>query len=321
MTSTPVSTSTSAPALIAVIGPVEPDLLRAFHAHYRALGVAEFRLAFHFTAAADPAAVDALLGVCEELIGPPRIVSRGPWHETLHSRLRDRLRAAAAADTGPGWHLIADSDEFQVHPVPPADQIAAAEADGRRVVGGVLLDRVTTDGRLTGWTPDPAAGPVGGLDAAYPLGGFLTHRLLHGDPRKIVLAHSSVPLALGSHRSPGHRYAGAPLVAVHHFKWRPPVTADLRGRVRHHTSGAWREQTPAIRTEAARLLAHLREHGDRIDTAAPALDWRPVTLAQIPPWWPEAAARVAADFRPPHRAPDHAPGGTGQHAAPRADAS
>lgn len=290
------------PPLIAVLGPVEPGLLGAFTAHYRALGVIDFRLAFHFTNEAAPAAADAVLAACEELTGPPAIVSRGRWHETLHSELRDRLRAAAAAEVGPGWHLLADIDEFQVHPQPLPTQIAAAERDGGLVVGGVLLDRVAADGRLTGWGPAPGPGGLmGGLDAAYPLGGFLTGRLLRGDPRKVVLAHSRAPLALGSHRSPGHRAGNAPLVAVHHFKWRPPVLEDLRGRVRHHTSGAWREETPAIRTEAARLLAHLDAHGGRIDVTDPRLGWRPVTLTGLPPWWPRAAARVAGEFQPPAR--------------------
>ncbi|MFG1921074.1 hypothetical protein [Cryptosporangium sp. NPDC048952] len=285
------------PSLISVLGPVEVELLVAFHAHYRALGVTDFRLAFHFTDHADPGTIDELLTACRDLIGPPAIISRGPWHETLHSQLRDQLRAAATAEHGPGWHLLADSDEFQVHPLTMPEQIAAAETDQRLVVGGLLLDRVTADGQLTGWNP------ADGLDATYPLGGFLTHRLLRADPRKIVLAHSSAPLALGSHRSPGHRYRNSPLVAVHHFKWRSPVIADLQGRVRHHASGAWKEETPAIRTEAARLLAHLDTHDGRIDTTDPALDWRPVSLTEIPPWWPDLAAQITTQFRPPTPSP------------------
>lgn len=281
------------PTLISVIGPIETDLLVAFHTHYRALGVTDFRIAFHFTDHADPRTVDELLAAYADLIAAPPIVSRGPWHESLHSRLRDQLRAVAVAEQGPGWHLIADSDEFHVHPVTLSEQITAAEADSRLVVGGVLMDRVTTDGQLTRFNP------TDGLDATYPLGGFLTHRLLHADPRKVVLAHSSAPVALGNHRSPGHHYSNHPLVAVHHFKWRSPVIADLRARVRHHSSGAWTEETPAIRTEASRLLAHLDTHQGRIDTTDPALDWRPVSLTQIPPWWSDLANEITTQFQPP----------------------
>ncbi|MCD0449445.1 hypothetical protein LO762_09615 [Actinocorallia sp. API 0066] len=120
------------------------------------------------------------------------------------------------------------------------------------------MDRVAADGQLTGWQPTV------GLDATYRLGGFLTHRLLRADPRKIVLAHSDAALALGSHRS-----------------------------------GAWKEETPAIRDEAARLLAHLDANDGRIDTANPLMDWRPISLTVLPSWWPELATRVIAEFRPP----------------------
>ncbi|MBP0457457.1 hypothetical protein [Streptomyces montanisoli] len=112
---------------------------------------------------------------------------------------------------GPGWHLFADSDEFQAYPVPLADTIAAAEESGTPTVGGLLLDRVTRDGRLGPWTPDV------GLDATYPRGGFVTHNVLGGDPRKIVMAHSSVDVASGQHRAPGNSPVNTP-VPVHHFK-------------------------------------------------------------------------------------------------------
>ncbi|OIJ93631.1 hypothetical protein [Streptomyces colonosanans] len=64
--------------------------------------------------------------------------------------------------------------------------LTQTEAARRRVVGGLMLDRVAADGRLAIWRPQS------GLDRAFPLGGHLTHRILQGDPRKIVIAHSSV---------------------------------------------------------------------------------------------------------------------------------
>ena len=54
------------------------------------------------------------------------------------------------------------------------------------------------DARPVAATDDWPAGPESGLDLAYPLGGLLTRRLLHGDPRKIVLAPATTwpsPLA------------------------------------------------------------------------------------------------------------------------------
>ncbi|MET9663581.1 hypothetical protein [Streptomyces sp. NPDC006510] len=48
-------------------------------------------------------------------------VSTGPWHEHTNTELREALRE----QSGPGWHLLADSDEFQQHPAPLADEFAA----------------------------------------------------------------------------------------------------------------------------------------------------------------------------------------------------
>ncbi|MEU2226427.1 hypothetical protein [Streptomyces sp. NPDC018347] len=90
--------------------------------------------------------------------------------------------------------------------------IAQADKSGHRVVGGLMLDRVAASGRLTGWRPE------GGLDLAYPLGGHLTHRLLHGAPRKIVLARHDVTVASGNHRAPSHRPDADRICAVHHFR-------------------------------------------------------------------------------------------------------
>lgn len=283
--------------LVAVIGPVEPGLLEAFIGHYRSLGITRFHLAFHFADDADSGAVSDVLTACRDLAGPPDIVSTGPWHETLHGQLRDRLRSAA----GPGWHLIADSDEFHSYPKPIASMIRDAEETGSGVVGGVLLDRISSDGSVT--SAPPARTPRD-LDRAYPLGGFLTHRLLHGDPRKIVLARDDITLALGSHRSPGNRPANSPPAAVHHFKWRPGITDDLARRVQHHHSGHWHEETAAIRTEAGTFLDHLRQNDGHISLTCPGLSWRPVTIAALPGWWDRDASQVSAEFRPPgHQRP------------------
>jgi hypothetical protein len=172
--------------------------------------------------------------------------------------------------------------------------IRTAEADGHDVVGGVLLDRVHADGLVEGV---PRADTAATLDAAYPLAGFLTHRLLRGDPRKIVLARSGVRLEPGSHRAQGQRPADDRLVAVHHFKWRPGVVTDLRGRVQHHGDGSWSETTPAIRTEAGRMLDHLNAHGGRIDVTDPRLHLRPARLGALPEWWKADARQVVREVR------------------------
>lgn len=214
------------PALVAVIGPVEPALLAAWTAHYRTLGVEGFHVAFHFPEHVPDTWRHELVAASHELGVNPTHVGSGPWHEHTNTELREILREQA----GPGWHLLADSDEFQQYPAPLDEVTAAAEQAGQRVVGGLMLDRVTAGGRLTHWRAEA------GLDRAFPLGGHLTHRLLKGDPRKIVLVRSGVAVASGNHRAPRHKPDPDTLACVHHFKWRSGVLDDLRRRVERFTS-------------------------------------------------------------------------------------
>jgi hypothetical protein len=162
------------PALIAVVGPVEPALLAAWVHHYRGLGIDRFLIAFHFPEHVSDVRRHELQAACRELGIIPTGTSTGPWHEHTNTQLRDALRQTA----GPGWHLLADADEFQQYPAPLSEVIAAAEGYGHRVVGGLMLDRVAASGHLPTWQPET------GLDLTYPLGGHLTHRLLHGDPAR-----------------------------------------------------------------------------------------------------------------------------------------
>ncbi|MFJ9615656.1 hypothetical protein [Streptomyces noursei] len=276
------------PALISVIGPVEVPLLAAWVRHYRWLGIERFLIAFHFPEHVPDRHGHELQAACRELGVIPTGSSTGPWHEHTNTELRDTLRQAA----GPGWHLLADTDEFQQYPAPLPEVIAQAEKSGRRVIGGLMLDRVAASGHLTGWRPE------GGLDLAYPLGGHLTHRLLRGDPRKIVLARHDVTVSSGNHRAPGHRPDADRICAVHHFKWRSGVLDDLRRRVQHFSSGTWKEQSPAVRDEASRLLAHVGQRGGVINISDPRLAFRRVNLDRMPFGWPAEARSIFTSWRP-----------------------
>lgn len=282
------------PPLIAVVGAVEPALLTAWVTHYRTLGIERFHLAFHFPDHVTPDQRHQVQATCRDLGIAPELVSCGPWHEHTNPRLRDALRERARA----GWHLLADADELHSYPVPLAEVIAAAEESGTGTVGGLMLDRVTADGSLTGWDPGQ------GLDTAYPLGAFLTHRLLRGDPRKIVLAHSDVSVASGNHRAEGHRPVNRPSVVVHHFKWRDGVREDVERRAAYSADGTWKTASPARLAEARRLLEHLQRHGGRIAVDSARLDFRPVSLATMPGWWAAEATRLVATWRPPTGAAD-----------------
>ncbi|MFC7811408.1 glycosyltransferase family 2 protein [Streptomyces olivaceus] len=284
---------TSPPALIAVIGPIEPPLLTAWVGHYQQLGVERFLLAFHFPEHVSPVLRRDLQATARGCGIVPIGTSVGPWHEHTNARLRDALRHRA----GPGWHLLADVDEFQQYPADLTDVMARADAAGHRAVGGLMLDRVAASGRLTGWRPE------GGLDRAYPLGGHLTHRLLRGDPRKVVLARHDVAVASGNHRAPDHRPDPEHLCAIHHFKWRAGVLDDLRRRVQHFSSGVWQEHTPAVRDEAGHLLAHVGRHGGAINVSDPRFAFRQVTLNRMPSSWTAEAHGIFTSWRPPHATP------------------
>ncbi|MEK8142725.1 glycosyltransferase family 2 protein [Streptomyces sp. M10(2022)] len=152
--------------------PRRTPLLAAWVRHYRRLGVERFLIAFHFPEHVPDQQRHELQAASRELRIIPTGTSTGPWHEHTNTQLREALRHRA----GPGWHLLADVDEFQQYPAPLSEVIAQAENTGHQVVGGLMLDRIAASGRLTSWRPEC------GLDLAYPLGGHLTHRLLHGDP-------------------------------------------------------------------------------------------------------------------------------------------
>ncbi|MFD7501421.1 glycosyltransferase family 2 protein [Streptomyces sp. NPDC059850] len=276
------------PPLIAVVGPVEPPLLTAWVHHYRSLGVERFLIAFHFPDHVPDVRRHELQAAARELGIIPTGTSTGPWHEHTNTQLRDALRLRA----GPGWHLLADADEFQQYPAPLAEVIAQADRSGHCVVGGLMLDRVAASGRLTGWRPED------GLDLAYPLGGHLTHRLLHGDPRKIVLARHNVAVSSGNHRAPTHRPDTNRICAVHHFKWRSGILDDLRRRVQRFSSGAWQERTPAVRDEASRLLAHVDRHSGVINISDPRMAFRRVSLDRMPFNWPAEARGIFTTWRP-----------------------
>ncbi|MFE9888924.1 glycosyltransferase family 2 protein [Streptomyces scopuliridis] len=287
------------PTLIAVIGPVEPPLLTAWIGHYRLLGVERFLLAFHFPEHVPNLLRHELQAVCRRSGITPSGTSGGPWHEHTNTGIRDALRQQAQH----GWHLFADADEFQQYPAPLRDVLAQAERTRRTVVGGLLLDRVAANGHLTVFSQESGLD----LDAVYPLGGHLTHRLLHGDPRKIVLARHDIPLDSGNHRAPGHHPDPNRLCAVHHFKWRAGVVDDLRRRVHHFASGLWREQSPAVREEAGRFLTHVDRHQGRVNVSDPRLAFRRVSLERMPHSWPAEARAVHTTWQPP--APGNRQGG------------
>ncbi|MGI8646657.1 MAG: hypothetical protein DLM55_10305 [Acidimicrobiales bacterium] len=276
--------------LLSVIGPVEPALLEAFVAHYRKLGVKKFLLAFHFPE--DVPANDRLLDTAKELGVESKRVSFGPSHEEVNPKLYARLREEA----GKGWHMIADSDEFHVYPEPVSKLIAQAEEEGTPVVEGLLFDRFAQG-------DFPSLFVAQKLDSDYPLGGFLTHYVLGGEPTKVVLAQSGYELAPGNHEIKGHHGANLPLIPVHHFKWRHDVVSRMQDRVGCILSGYWHMNDDWVLNETLRALHHISSHGNRIGLVegqelvlpkAGVVPCVPVSLdCALPPGWETASLAVA----------------------------
>jgi hypothetical protein len=268
-------------ALIAVVGPAAHDLLEPFSAHYRSLGVTEWRVAVHFPPGTRQADRRRLLTACQGAIGRPELVSEGEWLVATNGILRDRLRARARAE----WHVIADADEFQFHPGGIADTIGRCSAGAPGFATGLLVDRL-------GAESDPPAGAAtpAGLDQRFPLGSFLTAQVLKGDPRKVTIAHRDVEIGSdGNHFTSEDAPIEAPApMPVHHFKWRAGVREYLENRVREFEHRPEHiEQT--VRTEAQRAVAAL---------SAPAalgsdcLTKFPASLNELPADWLRISAPI-----------------------------
>lgn len=279
---------TSQKTMIAIIGPVETTLLEAWLAHYKAQDISRFLLALHIPDDSQRNQRARLAVICRDNGITPALTVQGPWHQHVNTELRDVLRERA----GDGWHLLADVDEFHAHPTSLDDTLKRASQAGAVTAGGLLLDRVAADGRLSGW-----AFTIG-LDSCYPLGGLITHRVLRADPRKIIAVRAGVPVSDGNHRSPNHRLsASLPPVPVHHFKWRS-VRPYLDQRLARFGDGTWQTPSPELIRESRRLQEHLDMHDGKFNINDPLLDLQSVTMKNQPPWWEAKASAVVATWLP-----------------------
>lgn len=270
--------------MIAVVGNVEPPLLRAFVDHYQAVGITDFLLAFHFTDDVDRADSAELLSTCRDVVGPPRLVTHGVWLETTNTELRDQLRAQA----GPGWHIIADIDEFHFYPSGLQEFIDEAESCGQPTVEGVLFDRISSTGHLSPWSEQS------GLDESYPLGGFFSHLISSADSRKVMAARSDIPLGSGNHWAPGLRIgAGSlPPLPVHHFKWRAGCLEYLRRRAESFRDSTVQSEID-MRSSCEAVIQHVNANTGRIAVDDPVLAFHACNLKSFPTEWENLSSRVS----------------------------
>ncbi len=277
---------TSVP-LLAVIGPVSPSWLETFVAHYRdSVGVKRIYLAFNVPLYYPDEQFWHLARTAEQS-GARVVAGRvGNWDWDTNHDLMNGLRSYA----GPGWHMIADSDELHMYPTSVTDLIAQAENAGVPVVEGMLFDRVTD----SGWLPPAYA--VADPDATFPKGGFFTHTIVGGESTKATLVRSDVVLKPGNHEVEGFRGVNEDLVVVHHFKWVADAMGQLATRMVHFTSGIWKSgDDDWVIREASRALNHVGTYGRiAVDVQVqlapdrpPEPLFTPANLRELPPGWSE----------------------------------
>lgn len=267
-------------ALVAIIGPYAHDLVAPLVTYYSGLGVTEFRIALHIPPETPAAHSERLVAACERAIGRPDLTSRGPWGPENKGLLTDRLRALAVAD----WHVLADSDEFQFHAGGIESTIDRCVARGLPFTTGLLVDRLTAAGDVR-----PGGSTPGELDDEFPLGSFLTTKLLDGDPRKITVAHREVNTSAGCHVTLTHAHLEPPApLPVHHFKWRTGVREYLAERA------GWFEGSalPLDRCVRKESLTAVKLLSRGLVPGKDGLATFPASLEELPANWDEMAAPI-----------------------------
>ena len=265
--------------LVCVIGGSEVALLPHQIEHYRSLGIESFFLIRHTESTADDAfhAVAAYAAAAGISIFHSHL---SPWEDAINQRL-----VRYAMDENPDdWHVVVDSDEFQVYDRPLDELVDHCNRQGYDHVMGCLLDRIGPDGSFPGVQD-------GSIWEQFPLAGSISAALVRALPLKAVLVHGRAQLLYGQHGVPD----GRPMpreqayVQVHHFKWTRTALGQLRRRIERYEAGTWHPH-PAVIRETRRFLRHVDEHGGRIDVADPRLKLHPAGYRFSDyPFWNEVA--------------------------------
>ncbi len=203
------------PPLLCHLGGDDADLVPAFLAHYRTLGVSRFHVVLHGPPG-NRAVLRALLGEADITIENEY---EGPFSEQVKCDQLNRLLPAYRGR----WVLLADADEFLELPYASlAATIRALKVLRLKSLTAVLVQRLAADGSL----PPLHAGRT--PQATYPLGSVLLSERMNPAVQPM---RNKVPLFLvqdDTHIIMGHHVSPTPDVShsvplrgvVHHFKWR-----------------------------------------------------------------------------------------------------
>ncbi len=154
------------------------------------------------------------------------------------------------------WVVLADLDEFQVHPSGVVATARAADLENANVVRGRFIDRVASDGLLK------PIGPHDDLWTLFPERCHVTALLQGGLDYKCALVKGGLAsgrtpegLSLAHHHMVDERLASTS-VEIHHFKWNAEALERIpaaMARTRSANQPFW--------VEYERVLEHLRQHG------------------------------------------------------------
>lgn len=200
--------------LTVTIGP-DYRLLAHFLRYYKNLGVHNFLVILNTPD-------DAPLKILQNYdIKPVRI-----WTEPFSERLKQAHERDIISKycSNEDWIVYSDLDEFQHYPAGLLNQLKFCENNGIDFLEGRLLDRISETGELTELDSKKS------LEEQYPLGGYITNKLLKAWDKKIVVAKGKLVVGGGHHifldRATNNtlpyirklnRYSRG--IKVHHFKW------------------------------------------------------------------------------------------------------
>ncbi len=223
-------------------------LLPHFVRHYQSAGVTQFFVAV------EPALEEH---VARLTAGRPVEIVRGlDASESIEGGTAAVSNMRAEVADPDEWVVLADLDEFQMHPRGVVATAAAADAEGANVVRGRLVDRVATDGELK------SIGPNDDLWRLFPEESHITALLQQGVAHKCALVKNHLKsalngdgLSLAHHHMTGERVAST-RIDIHHFKWNAEAV-DRMTMAMARTQAAGQP----FWVEYERVLEHIREHG------------------------------------------------------------
>ena len=227
------------------------NFLTEYVQHYKKIGVSDFHFIIHASQQNNSFYLRAKHQLQQLGI---KNISRygGMWNGLICTKLLNSVKRKYPND----WFIVADQDEFQIYGSDVFEIIKTAEKKKQDFISGILLDRVSANGKLS-----PFKGK--NIWKKYPLCGFFSFPLTRANPYKIVLCRGNIKLAEGQHGVvlPNEKYPvrGDILCQVHHFKWTSLVRKRLKDRLIRAYQGEWEKSYLGYQDELAHILTYIQK--------------------------------------------------------------